>query len=84
MKLSARNKLKGTIIKIEEGLITAKVVLDLGNGNIISSIISKDAVADLALKVGDTAFAVIKSTEVLIGTPCESCDCGEGKCNCKG
>ena len=77
MKLSARNKLKGTILKVEEGLITAKVLLDLGNGNVISAIISKDAIADLGLKVGDTAFAVIKSTEVIIGTPCddENCKC---------
>jgi molybdopterin-binding protein len=79
MKLSARNKLKGKIVKVEEGLITAKVVLDLGNDNFVSAIISKDAVADLVLKPGDTAFAVIKSTEVIIGTPC---DCKQGDCNC--
>jgi molybdopterin-binding protein len=79
MKLSARNKLKGKILKVEEGLITAKVLLDLGNGNIISAIISKDAIADLDLKQGDTAFAVIKSTEVIIGIPC---DCKEGQCKC--
>jgi len=67
MKLSARNQLKGKILKVEEGLITAKVMLDLGNGNVISAIISKDAIADLNLKAGDDAFAVIKSTEVIIG-----------------
>jgi len=80
MKLSARNQLKGKIIKVDEGLITSKVMLDLGNGNIISAIISKDAIADLDLKPGDTAFAIIKSTEVIIGTPCE---CKDGGCNCK-
>ncbi len=79
MKLSARNQLKGKILKVDEGLITSKVMLDLGNGNIISAIISKDAIVDLDLKPGDTAFAVIKSTEVIIGIPC---NCGEGKCNC--
>ncbi|HEY9123579.1 MAG TPA: TOBE domain-containing protein [Bacteroidales bacterium] len=79
MKLSARNKLKGKIVKVEEGLITAKVLLDLGNDNYISAIISKDAISDLLLKPGDTAFAIIKSTEVIIGTPC---DCGQGKCQC--
>jgi molybdopterin-binding protein len=68
MKLSARNKLSGKILKVDVGLITSKVVLDLGNGNIISAIISKDAVEDLDLKPGDNAFAVIKSTEVIIGT----------------
>ncbi|MFW5657265.1 MAG: TOBE domain-containing protein [Bacteroidota bacterium] len=51
MKLSARNNLKGTIKSIEEGLITSKVVIDLGNGNEIVSIISKDAIADLQLDV---------------------------------
>ena len=80
MKLSARNQLKGKILKVDEGLITSKVMLDLGNGNIISAIISKDAIADLDLKPGDTAFAVIKSTEVIIGIPCE---CKEENCNCK-
>jgi len=80
MKLSARNQLKGKIIKVEEGLITAKVMLDLGNVNIISAIISKDAIADLDLKPGKDAFAVIKSTEVIIGTPCDDED---EKCKCK-
>jgi molybdopterin-binding protein len=69
MKLSARNQLRGKIIKVEEGLITAKVVLDLGNGNIITSIISKEAISDLNLKPGDEAVAIIKSTEVIIGIP---------------
>jgi molybdopterin-binding protein len=85
MKLSARNQLKGTILKVEEGLITAKVTLDLGNGNIISSIISKDAISDLNLKIGDTAFAIIKSTEVIIGTPCDCKNHKEehsGSCKC--
>jgi molybdopterin-binding protein len=79
MKLSARNQLKGQILKVDEGLITSKVVLDLGNGNIISAIISKDAIADLDLKPGDTAFAIIKSTEVIIGTPCS---CKNENCKC--
>lgn len=66
MKLSARNNLKGKVVAVEEGLITAKVKIDLGNGNTITSIISKDSIADLDLKVGDTAFAIIKSTEIII------------------
>jgi len=68
MKLSARNQLKGKVIKVDEGLITAKVVIDLGNENVISAIISKDAVEELNLKPGDDAFAIIKSTEVIIAT----------------
>ena len=81
MKLSARNQLKGKIVKVDEGLITSKVVLDLGCGNIISAIISKDAIADLDLKAGMEAFAIIKSTEVIIGTPCD-CKKESGNCGC--
>lgn len=69
MKLSARNNLKGIIKSIDEGLITSKVVIDLGNGNEVVSIISKDAIADLALEIGKEAYAIIKSTEVIVGVP---------------
>lgn len=69
MKLSARNKLMGCIKKIEEGLITSKVVIDLGNNNEIVSIISKDSIDDLELEVGKEAYAIVKSTEVLVGIP---------------
>lgn len=79
MKLSARNQLKGKIIKVDEGLITSKVMIDLGNDNIISAIISKDAISDLDLEVGKEAFAIIKSTEVIIGIPC---DCKKQNCKC--
>ena len=67
MRLSARNNLKGVVKSIEEGLITSKVVIDLGNHNQVVSIISRDAIADLQLKVGKTAYAIVKSTEVMIG-----------------
>ena len=69
MKLSARNQLKGKILDIEEGLITAKVTIDLGNENVITAIISKDAIKDLGLKAGDLAVAIIKSTDVMIARP---------------
>lgn len=81
MKLSARNQLKGKIVKVEQGLITSKVVLDLGNGNVITAIISKDAIEDLDLQPGKEAFAIIKSTEVIIGTPCD-CKKESGNCGC--
>ncbi len=67
MKLSARNQLKGVVKAIEDGLITSKVVIDLGNGNEIVSIISKQSIKELDLKPGKEAYAIIKSTEVIIG-----------------
>lgn len=67
MKLSARNSIKGKIVEIIPGIVTAKVKLDIGNGNIISAVITVDSVDELGLKVGDTAYAIVKSTEVMIG-----------------
>ncbi len=67
MKISARNQLKGIITEIEEGAVNAVVKMDIGGGNIISATISMDAVKSLGLSVGKEAFAVIKSTSVMVG-----------------
>ncbi len=65
MKISARNQLSGKVTRIETGLITAKVQIDV-NGTHLTSIISKDAVEDLGLKEGDSVDALIKSTSIMI------------------
>ena len=67
MKLSARNSLKGKIVEVIPGIVTAKVKLDIGGGNVISAVITVDSIDELGLKVGDTAYAIVKSTEVMIG-----------------
>ena len=67
LKLSARNQLKGTVKEIQEGAVNGIVKLDIGGGNVISSTISLNAIAELGLKVGDTAYAVVKATSVMIG-----------------
>jgi molybdopterin-binding protein len=66
--ISGRNQLVGRITKLQtEGLLT-KVVIDVG-GQAITSIITRDACRDLGLKVGETAAALIKATEVMIIRP---------------
>jgi len=67
MQLSARNSIKGKIIEITPGIVTAKVKLDIGDGNTIVSVITVDSVKEMGLKVGDVAYAIFKSTEVMIG-----------------
>ncbi len=66
MKLSARNQLKGTIVHIQEGVTNAKVTVDIGNDNKITSMISMEAVKDLDLKVGSDVVAVIKASSVML------------------
>ena len=67
MEISARNKVKGTIEEITVGSVMAKVKIDIGNGNVISSVITIESVTDLDLKAGDDVYAIVKSTEVMIG-----------------
>ena len=66
MKLSARNQLKGTVIEIQDGAVNGIVKIDIG-GNIISSVITMSSIRELGLKVGGTAYAVIKASNVMVG-----------------
>jgi molybdopterin-binding protein len=66
-KLSARNQLKGKIIEVKKGTTTSHVRIDIGNGIVITSAITNEAVADLNLETGDEAWAVIKASDVMIG-----------------
>ena len=67
MKLSARNQLKGEIVSIEEGAVNAIVQIKIAGGEIITATISMGSVKSLGLKVGKTAYAVIKATSVMVG-----------------
>lgn len=66
MKLSARNQLKGKIVDVRRGATTAHVRIDIGNGVIVTSSITNEAVDDLALAAGDEAIAVIKASDVMV------------------
>jgi molybdopterin-binding protein len=65
MKISARNQLKGIVEAIDLGVVTAKVSLRVGE-NLIESVITRQSVEELGLRVGAEATAVIKSTEVML------------------
>jgi molybdopterin-binding protein len=67
MKLSARNVLKGTIKRVVTGAVNSEIVVDLGNGIEITSIITKASAENLNLKEGKKVAAVIKATNVMIG-----------------
>ena len=66
LKISARNRLKGTVQNVEKGPITAKVKIKIETPAVITAIISKEAVEELDVKTGDTIEAVIKATEVMV------------------
>jgi molybdopterin-binding protein len=68
MKLSARNLLKGKIVGVKKGATTSHVRIDIGNGVVVTSSITNEAVADLKLKRGQNAYAVIKASDVMVAT----------------
>jgi molybdopterin-binding protein len=67
MKLSTRNQIKGKITQVDKGTVMARVKIDIGGGNVITSTITMEAVKDLKLKKGDKVIALIKASSVMIG-----------------
>jgi molybdopterin-binding protein len=68
MMISARNVLKGKVKAIHDGMVNSEVVLELPGGMEIVSIITKASAGRLGLAPGKSAYAVIKSSEVLLMT----------------
>ena len=67
MKLSARNVLKGRVVKVIRGQTTAHVKIDVGGGSVVTASITVEAVDELGLREGDAADAVIKASDVIVG-----------------
>lgn len=63
--VSGRNQLVGKIVEVKISGLLAKVVLAIGDQQ-ITSIITADAVREMQLRKGQTAAALMKSTEVMI------------------
>jgi molybdopterin-binding protein len=67
MKLSARNVLPGKVVDVKRGATTSHVRIDIGSGAIVTASITNEAVDELGLKVGDSAAAVMKASDVIVG-----------------
>lgn len=66
LKISARNRLKGKVVSVEKDGITAKVKIEVSAPAVVTAVITKEALEDLNVKVGDTVEAIVKATEVMI------------------
>jgi len=67
MKLSARNQFKGTVVEVIKGATTSHVRIDIGGGAIVTSSITNEAVDELKLAKGQSATAIIKASDVMVG-----------------
>jgi molybdopterin-binding protein len=65
VSLSGRNKLRGYVDEVRVDGLLAQVRLRIGD-QVLTAVVTADAVAELKLKRGDDAVAIVKSTEVMI------------------
>jgi molybdate transport system regulatory protein len=66
LTISARNKIPAKVVSVEKEGLVAKIRLEI-DPSTLTSIITSEAVERLDIKEGDDVFAIVKSTEVLIG-----------------
>lgn len=67
MQISARNTLKGIVKAIKYGEVNAEIILDLEGGQELTSTITRSSAERLGLEVGKPAYALIKSSDVIVG-----------------
>jgi molybdopterin-binding protein len=68
VRLSARNQLRGRVTAVELGAVMAEVTIDIGGGNQLVAAITRGSAEELGLKRGMDVVAIIKSSEVIVGT----------------
>ncbi|BCS89518.1 TOBE domain-containing protein [Pseudodesulfovibrio sediminis] len=66
MKLSARNLVPGKVKEVTVGMVNAEVVIEVAPGVEVASVITKNSVDRMDIKVGDEVKAMIKATSVMI------------------
>lgn len=69
LRLSARNCLHGTVKSVVPGAVNAEVTLVLAGGTEVAAVVTREAVAELGLKPGVAASAVIKASHVIVAVP---------------
>ena len=67
MQISARNTLKGTVKAIKLGEVNAEIVLEIAGGLELTSTITRSSAERLGLEVGKSAYALVKSSDVIVG-----------------
>jgi len=68
MKISVRNQIPGTVKTIKKGPVSTEVVISIAGGNEIVSTITTTSAEKLNLQAGSKVYAIIKASEVMVGT----------------
>ena len=68
MKISARNVFSGQVTDVKTGPVNSQIRVDIGGGNVITSMITTDAAADLGVAVGKEVKVIVKASEIMLAT----------------
>ena len=66
MQVSARNVMKGRVKSVNTGAVNTEVVIEVGGGTEIVSIVTKTSAEELGLTEGSEVYAVVKASNVMI------------------
>ena len=67
MKISARNVIAGKVAAVKLGAVAAEIQVDIGGGNIVTSVITVASAERLGLAVGKLVQVIVKASDVMIG-----------------
>lgn len=67
IKLSTGNQFAGKVVEITEGATNGIVKIETVPEVVISASITNKSIKELGLKVGETAYSVIKASNVMVG-----------------
>jgi molybdate transport system regulatory protein len=65
-KTSARNELRGTVVRCQEGAVNSEVIIELAGGKTVVAVVTNDSIKSLGLKEGAKACALIKASHVIL------------------
>ncbi len=67
MKISARNQFPGRVVAVQKGQTTGHVRIEIAGGVVVTASITNESIDELGLAVGDSATAIIKASDVMVG-----------------
>jgi molybdate transport system regulatory protein len=68
MKTSARNQFAGTVSAVKKGAVNDEIELTLPGGVRITAIVTRESTQSLGLKLGASAFALIKASSIIVAS----------------
>lgn len=69
IRLSARNRLRGTVVKLTPGAVNTEVVIQLQGGTTVCAVITNESAHELGLAEGRPACAIFNASHVILGVP---------------